>query len=233
MTTPDAFTVRLLTEDGTPVGIGVLVGDRHVLTCAHVVNAALGLNANEQPKPDGIVTLDFPLLPTTPRAMARIDLWLPPPRPGAAGDDVAGLVLTQALAAAKPVRLAVDPARPGTRVRVFGCPRGRPDGKWVEATVQGSVLGSRVQLEARSAERVEQGFSGSPVFDETIGQVVGLISLVPAKVTERDSYAIPAERLRQAWPLVLSTPDRSQDELTILRLRGPRFPCANELLRSS
>jgi WD40 repeat protein len=229
MTSPDAFTVRLLTEGGTPVGIGVLVGDRHVLTCAHVVNAALGLNANEQPKPDGSVTLDFPLLPTTPRAAATIDLWLPPPRPGAAGDDIAGLVLTQVPAAAKPVRLAVDPARPGTRVRVFGCPRGRPDGKWVEATVQGSVLGSRVQLEARSAERVEQGFSGSPVFDETIGQVVGLISLVPTKVTERDSYAIPAERLRQAWPTVLGTPDRPRDELTILRLRGPRFPSANEI----
>jgi WD40 repeat protein len=230
MTTPDAFTVRLLTEDGHPVGVGVLVGDRHILTCAHVVNSALGLNANEQPKPDGIVALDFPLLPTTPRAMARIDLWLPPPRPGAAGDDIAGLVLTDTTPpTAQPIRLAVDPARPGTRVRVFGCPRGRPDGKWVEATVQGSVLGSRVQLEARSAERVEQGFSGSPVFDETIGQVVGLISLVPAKVTERDSYAIPAERLRQAWPTVLGTTNRPRDELTILRLRGPRFPSEQDI----
>ena len=226
MTAPEACTVRLLTADGHPVGMGTLVAGRHILTCAHVVNAALGLGMNEQPKPDGIVTVDFPLLPAAPQTQARVALWLPPPRPGAAGDDIAGLDITDAAPpeGAAPVRLAVDLARPGTQVRVFGCPRGRPDGIWAEAIVQGRVLGNRMQLESRSAVRVEQGFSGSPVFDESIGQVTGLIALAPARATERDCYAITSERLRQAWPLVLGEPDRPRDKLTILHLHGPEFP---------
>jgi hypothetical protein len=97
----------------------------------------------------------------------------------AAGDDIAGLVLSDMPAGAMPARLAIDPPRAGTAVRVFGSPRSRPDGGWVEATIQGAVAGGRLQLDSYSALRVERGFSGSPVVDEAIGQVVGLVALAP------------------------------------------------------
>jgi hypothetical protein len=74
MTTPETFTVRLLTQGGTPVGIGTLVSGRHILTCAHVVNTALGLGMYDQPKPAGTVTVDFPLLAKAPRTQARVTL---------------------------------------------------------------------------------------------------------------------------------------------------------------
>jgi len=40
---PDTFIVRILGPGALPVGVGALVGPRHILTCGHVVNAALGL----------------------------------------------------------------------------------------------------------------------------------------------------------------------------------------------
>ena len=101
-------------------------------------------------------------------------------------------------------RLAVDTPRPGRAVRVFGYPAGRPDGGWVEAAVRGPVGGGRLQLDSDSALRVQRGFSGSPVFDDGIGRVVGLIASAPLGAAERDSYAIGADRLRLAWPEVLA-----------------------------
>lgn len=226
---PEAFTARILDPNGTPAGVGVLVAERHILTCAHVVNAALGRNELAQERPAEAVALDFPLLPGEPQVRATVESWLPPPRDGAAGDDIAGLVLAgepRAPEGAAPARLAVDPPRPGRMVRVFGCPGSRPDGAWVEATVQGSVSGARIQLDSRAALRIERGFSGSPVFDESIGQVVGLVALAPARAGERDSYALGTERLRLAWPAVLGEHGRRhQDaaEVTVLHVSGPRF----------
>jgi hypothetical protein len=140
MTGHDAFTVRLLTAGGTPVGIGALVGDRHItaggtpvgigalvgdrhiLTCAHVVNAALGRDTKDQAKPDGAVTLDFPFAPRTGGPLrARVVCWVPPPADGRAGDDIAGLELTDE--SAHPMASCPPgwpPSRPGLAARC-GC----------------------------------------------------------------------------------------------------------------
>ena len=42
----EGFVVRVLRAgSAVPAGVGLVVGDRHVLTCAHVVNTALGRGA--------------------------------------------------------------------------------------------------------------------------------------------------------------------------------------------
>src|SRR5215472_4308818 len=136
---PDSFIVRILGPGGHPVGIGALVGRREIITCAHVVNAALGLDSRVQAQPLGVVTVEFPLVSDQAipplRLDARVEKWLPPPREGAAGDDVAGLVLTaeQAPAGTAAARLIVNMPPTGTAVRVFGYPGSppRPDGAWV------------------------------------------------------------------------------------------------------
>lgn len=63
-TAPD-FLVRFPASPplrGT-VGVGFVVGVEHVLTCAHVVNAALGrdLLRQDKPEPDEIVMLRLPM----------------------------------------------------------------------------------------------------------------------------------------------------------------------------
>jgi WD40 repeat protein/3',5'-cyclic AMP phosphodiesterase CpdA len=245
----DAFVVRVVAGDGRTVGVGALVGAREILTCAHVVNVALGRDAREQEPPGGsLVSVEFPLLGGTEagqpaRLSARVERWLPPSRTGAAGDDIAGLLLVGADAphGARPARVSVNIPPAGKRVRVFGYPGSppRPNGAWVPTTIRGRVGGGRLQLDSGSdaALRVQPGFSGSPVFDDAAGLVVGLLaSAPPARGGDRDSYAIDTARLRLAWPEAFerrSGPARMRTEignwrqgstgLTVLHVSDTRF----------
>jgi len=155
---PESFVVRILRGGAQPVaaGIGMLVGRREVVTCAHVVNVALGLDARAQDRPAYPVELDFPLLPISSdapgssRRRAVVVRWLPPPREGAAGDDIACLELIDepAPAEASPARLIVSLPPAGHVVRLFGYPGDppRPDGAWVATAVRGRVGGGLLQL---------------------------------------------------------------------------------------
>jgi WD40 repeat protein/3',5'-cyclic AMP phosphodiesterase CpdA len=238
------FLVRLITISGTTAGVGVLVGPREIVTCAHVVNSALGREQRAQEQPDGVVGVEFPLLATHggPAAggLARVVRWVPPPRQGAAGDDLAGLLLEvdATAAGATPAKLALVTPAPGRLVDVFGYPGvpPRPDGGWVEATLRLPVGGGQLQLDGRteSALRIQPGYSGSPVVDRSAGRVIGLISTAPRPGSgDTDSYAISAERLVSLWPEVLD-PDGitsrasigrigPRPELTLLHLSDPQF----------
>jgi hypothetical protein len=142
------FAVRVLDAAGGTAGMGVLV--QKILTCAHVVNAALGRDPTTQDRPAGEFTVAFPDGEGSP-LRAAVQRWLPPPRTGAIGDDVAGLVLTstELPAGAVPARLAANPPTQGRVVNVFGYPGTppRPDGAWVEAIVRGQVGGRHLQLD--------------------------------------------------------------------------------------
>ena len=229
LTTPEQFIVRIVGPDGRTVGVGTLVGPAEVITCAHVVNAALGRDQLSQERPADEITLHFPLIQDTKDGhKARVSKWLPPPSEGASGLDLAGLMLTgtSAPAGAAPARLAASLPATGSRVRVFGYPSvpPRPDGSWVASVVRGRVGtgGDLVQLDSGpdAALRVQPGFSGSPVYDDATGLVIGLIAQAASgQAPDRDSYAIAADRLARAWPDLLATrrPSRGT-ELTILHL---------------
>ncbi len=58
----DASLVRMRTIDGRVVGAGFLVGERHILICAHVVSQALDLTDHSSASPQGMVSLDFPFV---------------------------------------------------------------------------------------------------------------------------------------------------------------------------
>src|SRR5918992_4278921 len=110
---PGKSVVRVLTADDRTAGVAVLVGPGQVITCAHVINTALGRDRRTQERPgdDVVVTLEFPLLPAEhgrpPRRSATVGPWLPPPRERLAGDDFAGLSLIGELpAGAEPAALA-------------------------------------------------------------------------------------------------------------------------------
>src|ERR1039457_2124759 len=94
---PDTFLVQILGVDGRPVGVGTLVTDQHIVTCAHVVNVALGLDIRAQGQPIEVVAIDFPLLSSkdadSQPYQATVVRWLPPPRDGARSEEIAGLQL--------------------------------------------------------------------------------------------------------------------------------------------
>ena len=117
---------------GQAAGLGVLVGRDQVVTCAHVVNTALGRRQRDQAAPgeQDIVLVDFPRLDEGTVRVARVAAWTPPPEAGNGGGDVAGLVLTEkAPDSAAAARFMAGP-RAGSfaaRVRLSGQPA---KGQW-------------------------------------------------------------------------------------------------------
>ena len=241
---PAQHVARLLTGSGAVAGVGMLVGRREVMTCAHVVNHALGRDLRSQNQPDGTVLIDFPLLAeagAAPRCEARIVRWIPPPQGRAAGDDLAGLEVTSGPVpgTAVPAQVGAAAAKPGQMVDVFGYPGipPRPDGAWVEAVIRGDVGGGRIQLDSTpgTALRIQPGYSGSPVCDRDTGRVVGMLSAAPrGESGDRDSYAVSADRLMLSWPEAMGAVGklsagtgvgqrRSMTELTVLHVSDPQF----------
>ena len=214
MADPAPFLVRLPGEDGSSVGLGVLVGPRRVVTCAHVVNVALGRDPREQGYPGHSIPVDF-LAVTHAQGCpapysASVELWKPPPvHPGDECADIAGLVLDDDVdlpVGVEPARLSQDLPRAGQDLHVFGYPSGQLSGVYARALAVGPI-GDRLQLDSvvSAAWWVQPGFSGSPVYDPTTGCVVGIVVLASRPGTgagTRTGYthAIQARALIDAWP---------------------------------
>jgi WD40 repeat protein len=170
------------------------------------VNAAMGRGLREQAQPgeSDLVQVEFPLLPETPVRLARVVKWMPP-HSRAEGGDVAGLMLTEvAPVGAWPARFAAAAPEPGTRLRVLGYP-GRPPrdgGMWVDLDLKGEVGGQLLQVESRHDQTVktQPGYSGSPVWDDSSAEVVGLLQAAPfADEPERDASLLPPLAIARVW----------------------------------
>ncbi|WP_410582708.1 trypsin-like peptidase domain-containing protein [Amycolatopsis sp. lyj-108] len=209
------FLVRVLAVGNhQPVGVGFLVDGSHLVTCAHVINTALGRPERTQdaPEHDVRVPVDFPLLGNAagaPIRLCQVSRWLPPPVTGTTGDDIAGLTVVgedvprSAGAARLPEELAV-----GSEAHVFGQPAARHGGAWATARVRGRVGGDMLQVDSEltSAVRLQPGYSGSPLVVSEKGDdvVVGMLSVASTRDDRRDAYGIPVDRLIEAWPEVLA-----------------------------
>jgi WD40 repeat protein len=206
----ESSAVRLVVSrhpDRPTAGLGVLIGAEHVVTCAHVVNTALGRNPREQVRPGELelVELEFPLLPGRPMRRAHVAAWVPPPWDGLGGGDIAGLVLHEkAPDAVAPARFASSLPAPGATLRVYGYPDDppRPAGAWVDLTLKGSIAWQLVQVESRFDQTIkaQPGYSGSPVWQDELGEVVGLLHATAyADQPDRDAYLLPGAGVAAAW----------------------------------
>ncbi|WP_167355678.1 trypsin-like peptidase domain-containing protein [Streptomyces atriruber] len=206
-----AAIVRFRTvRDGDVVGHGVLVDDEHVVTCAHVVNVALGRPQRSELSALGeVLRIEFPLLAQLtalpPERRARVDAWAPP---GGAFDgvDVAGLTLVgeQRPVGAIPVPLSDEPAAAGD-VLMFGPVEGRPGG-WVSASLRPIVKQYRQQIDQRAqgSHAAQPGYSGTPIVDTHAGQVLGILVATPVGRGDVGVYAVPVPGLVAAWPEVFA-----------------------------
>jgi hypothetical protein len=121
------YIVAFLAPSRASVGIGILVGTgRSLPVRTSSTKRSISINgAKISPRP--LVTVQFPLLKARDVLTAEVRMWRPPPNDGATGDDVAGLVLTEALGFdVQPARLVANLPPVGTRVRVFGYPGNPP-----------------------------------------------------------------------------------------------------------
>jgi hypothetical protein len=196
-----------------------VIDNRHVLTCAHVVAAALGVAANG-PRPDGQVAIEFPGLPDdagrTP-AHVRVDGWTP-----LAADERGDLaVLTVAVPEQIRPALLRQCGPPDQRpVRVAGYPRGLRLGVWARGRLVGAggPAAEWVQLDATddAGGRVDTGFSGAGVVDEQTGAVIGIMVAVMVRagqVPARVAWMVPIEVVARYWPALdrlITADDRRQ-----------------------
>ncbi|MHA6784292.1 nSTAND1 domain-containing NTPase [Pseudonocardia saturnea] len=194
--------VRLYGETTTPrgprrrvQGAGFLIDDTHVITCEHVV-------ARCRSPQDGTVELDFPFVPGEKRILrAQVDF--------ARKDDthdVAGLSLIDpAPDAAGPSRLVVGEYWDNHRWRAPGFPRNSDTGEYAEGSFLGPDARQWIQIQSDSAQgrRVQQGYSGGPVFDTSLLGVAGMVVAADDQGPERVAFMIPMDVLVGTWSSVL------------------------------
>lgn len=197
----DTALVRIRTRDGEVVGSGFLVGERQVLTCAHVIAQALGFADDTGDPLSSQVHLDFPQLASHTLLLARVVFWLPVQSDSQG--DIAGLeLLDEPPAGAKPVHLAPADQVWGHPFRALGFPHGYDDGVWATGRLLGRQGTRLIQLEDIKIPGfpVMSGFSGAPVWDEQLQGVVGMIALASQAATTKTAFAIPSDVLVLSWP---------------------------------
>ncbi|MET8505049.1 trypsin-like peptidase domain-containing protein [Streptomyces sp. NPDC004787] len=192
----ESWRVRILDAQGTPVGAGVLVAGGRVVTCAHVVEAALGPDDGDPREAE--LSVDFPgsLVPGAGPVPAGVAPrgWAPPDDERA---DVAVLELrADAPADCGPAVLRpCGPARDRI-VRAFGQAAGARAGLWVRARLVGSggLSPEWMQLEAagEAGDRLRRGYSGAGVVDSA-GDVLGLVVAEDTRAERRTGWMVPVE----------------------------------------
>jgi hypothetical protein len=197
----EASLVRIRTADGHVVGAGFLVGQRQVLTCAHVIVQALNLTNVTLDTPLSSVTLDFPLLAAHTLLTAKVVLWHPPQDDGRG--DIAGLeLLDDPPAGAQIIRFADADDVWEHRFRAFGFPNRYDDGIWATGRLLGRQATNWIHIEDVKTEgfSVMPGFSGGPVWDEELQGVVGMVVAASSRVETKSAFVIPLDVLVRAWP---------------------------------
>ncbi|MBY8874760.1 trypsin-like peptidase domain-containing protein [Micromonospora sp. PLK6-60] len=202
---------RVRGRSGQVVGTAFLVAADLVLTCAHVVTAALGSGRYDTDPPDGFVIVEFPLLGAGPPAgehRATVVGWQPA-RIDGSGDTALLRLDRSAPVDARRARLTLTESAWGDQVRVFGFPADLPEeyGVWVEAELRARQGAGWLQVESSPQQRgIGPGFSGSPVWSPD-GAVVGMI--VAAERGNTTAYLIPVRTLVEAHPEI-AAPDAAE-----------------------
>ena len=167
---------RIYNTNGKVVGAGFLVSQQHLVTCAHVVTASLGIVTNTQDSPDGIIEFDFPLIAPGQKVKAKVVFWQPV-NPGQSKEDIAGLQIEETLPiGVSPVQLVTTSNYWQHKFRIFGFPQGHDTGVWADGELRDLQATRWIQIEAIKVPgyQIEPGFSGSPMWDESLQGVVGM-----------------------------------------------------------
>ncbi|NES06554.1 MAG: trypsin-like serine protease, partial [Okeania sp. SIO2F4] len=198
----DRSIVRIYSQSNQVKGAGFLVSENQILTCAHVVALALGINGNTAEMQTTEVKLDFPQVAPGKFMTAKVIFWLPV-NPQAALEDIAVLELTTIPNNISPVRLMTSEEYWGHNFRAFGFPKGKQNGVWANGVLRGGTANGWVQLEDidNTGYALQEGFSGTPVWDESLEGVVGMaVAAEKQQLDTKAAFIIPTNLLMAAWP---------------------------------
>ncbi|MTJ09560.1 trypsin-like peptidase domain-containing protein [Anabaena sp. UHCC 0204] len=193
-------------DSQTIVGAGFLVSKHHLLTCAHVVTAALGIPPDTQKEPDGIIELDFPLIAPGEKVTAKVVFWQG--LTGKKGEDIAGLQLEDIPPTeTNPVKLISTLDLNNHEFETFGFPDGYKNGRWSSGFIVREDGIKVIQMHAGDGFLVKPGYSGSAVWDKSLKAVVGMVVAVDNGEGARAVFMTPATVLVENWDVLQeSTP---------------------------
>lgn len=190
-----AWRVRV---NGRRRGAGVLVGERHVLTCAHVVG-----DENER------ISVQSAVCQPEWKITARVvtGSWVYPGGDTRRG-DVALLELDEAVVCGAHTRLWCAPLSGGA-VRAHGFPQAAPYGVSVDAELggdggRGGEFGLLNRVHA-GAQWIEPGYSGAGVWlldGDHADHVIGIVVADYRNVDARAAWMMPTETIRAYLPQV-------------------------------
>lgn len=187
--------VRIFRQSSqTVVGSGFLITKRHILTCSHVVLSADGGKAADIS--ETLITFEFPFLMPNIKYSARV-FYLSSVDEG--GEDLAVLELLQ------PPPLESSPARLidvekgySREFKAYGFTKAYERGIHVSGILKGKVASGRVQMEDVRSQGyfIEPGFSGTAIWNEKYGGVLGIAVSADADKSIRVAFMIPTVRIR-------------------------------------
>jgi len=197
---------RIFHANGAVVGAGFLVAGRsqsYIVTCAHVVTAALSLPKDTVDLPSGNIYVDFPLVAPEQKLMGKVVFWRSVKSSASEPEDIAGLELEGHLPSdVAPIKLIAANDLWEHPLRIFGFPSGHNDGVWATGVLRDRQAKGWVQIEdvKVTGYRVEPGFSGAPIWDEALAGVVGMaIAAEKQRENVKTAFMIPAGILLDAW----------------------------------
>ncbi|MDH2390600.1 serine protease [Streptomyces sp. HNM0663] len=198
------WRVRVDDGDGTPCGAGVLLDDRHVLTCAHVVRYA---GAGPEDAAPHVRISSVACRPEWTRT-ARIARGTWVHERGTQRGDVALLELDEPAGCGTRTTLWKVPISGGA-VRVYGFPRAEPFGMGTDAQLAGSGgrqgewgLLKRVRL---GDPWIERGYSGAGVMalgGEFDGRVIGIVVADFVDGDTKAAWMLPTETVLTYLPRI-------------------------------
>ena len=206
------FTVQIRNATSAIVGTGFVVStDGKIVTCVHVVRAAIGVHPRDAG--DKLVGVYFPKASdeATKLQSAKVVAYFPQH-----DDDVVILQLLGDVASLSPDQVAILGRAEDSFDHPFRSYGFRPlppySGGWADGVIQGDIdppMGKALQVDPVQLEsnQIDAGMSGAPVLDKKRNLVVGIVSQAnaprPTLKDQETAWAINA-RVLSLDPLNLS-----------------------------
>jgi arsenate reductase-like glutaredoxin family protein len=191
------------------VGAGFLISSEYLITCAHVVNESLGLivTSAEKPTDIDIIECDFPIIASGTSLKTTVEVWYRVKINSNDPQDIAILKLKDSVPSqAQPVSLITyeigDLSDHNYKAYGFS----RNEGVWSDGKIQGDIANNKIQIEDNKSTgyAVEGGFSGTAIWDEQLGGVVGMAVMADKeKLVAKSAFFIPTNVLLKAWDRLL------------------------------
>lgn len=189
--------VRIFAHHFEFVGMGFLLANSNmVVTCAHIVHTAFDLVNNDEAKDRLFV--DFPFIDDK-KLEARVlylhDQWQD-------SYDIAILHIQADFVFDRNVPALVNSDNCwGHSFRSIGFTRGYKNGIWVTGEIRGQNSDGLLQIEGTRSTGYwfRSGFSGTPVWDEHLNGIVGMLVSIDANESVKTAYMMPLNKIAIIW----------------------------------